>query len=155
MTDANIALNVRYEWSRADQALRAADLLAEHALIPDAVSRLYYSLLHSVRALLLTRQIDPRTHEGVLRMFSLRFVREGTFSPGHAQILSMLMKYRVDADYSAGCVFAAADYLRFRGESEELRRRILADLQSGGWLDPNRVSPSSAGEPSPGNEPQS
>ncbi len=54
MTDANRAAGIAEELARAKSALAAATLLADGGFPSDAVSRLYYSLLFSVRALLPT-----------------------------------------------------------------------------------------------------
>ena len=50
------------------------------------------------RALLLSANLEPRTHEGALRLFSLHFVKHGPFPPECAHTLSKLMKYREEAE---------------------------------------------------------
>lgn len=105
MTDENIRKNIRAEWERALEARGAADLPAEKGFLLDSVSRLYYWILHRVRAILLSRELEPRTHESTLRLFSLHFVKEGPFSSEQAHIFSRLMKYRLEADYAASYLF--------------------------------------------------
>jgi hypothetical protein len=61
--------------------LAAANLLFENDFLQDAISRLYYFLLHNTRALLLTKGLEPKSHdEGALRLFGLHFVKEGIFA---------------------------------------------------------------------------
>ena len=90
MTDQNRGHAIAEEMSRADDALKAADLLAANELFSDAVSRLYYYLLSHVRALLLTVGLEPRSHEGALRLLSLHFVKTGTLPRETAHVLSKL-----------------------------------------------------------------
>ena len=75
MTQENMRANIESEITRADEAKRAAELLSRNDLVRDAVSKLYYYLLHQVQALLLTVGLEPRSHEGALRLFSLHFVK--------------------------------------------------------------------------------
>ncbi len=134
MTEENIRKNIRVEWERAGQARGAADLLAKEGFLPDAVSRIYYWVFHCVRALLLSRELEPKTHEGTLRLFSLHFVKDGPLSPEQAHIFSRLMKYRLEADYAAAYVFTATDLEQMRSEAESLTNAIERLLSSGGWL---------------------
>lgn len=49
----------------AEQKLSTARLLVENDRFEDAVSRAYYSMFHSAKALLLEKGSDPRTHAGI------------------------------------------------------------------------------------------
>jgi uncharacterized protein (UPF0332 family) len=73
--------NIREEIDRANEAIRASNLLFENGFVKDAISKLYYSLLYSVRGLLLTKGLEPKSHEGALRLFGLHFVKPGTLRP--------------------------------------------------------------------------
>jgi uncharacterized protein (UPF0332 family) len=77
MTEDNRKENIRAELDRAAEAIAAATLLYENGYISDAVSRLYYFVLYNIRALLLSKGLEPRSHEGALRLLGLHFVREG------------------------------------------------------------------------------
>ena len=78
MTEQNRGHAIAEEIRRAGDALRAADLLGDNGLFSDAVSRLYYCVLSHVRALLLTLDVETRSHEAALRLLSLHFVKAGT-----------------------------------------------------------------------------
>jgi hypothetical protein len=110
--------------ARAASALGAADLLCDNGFINEAVSRLYYFLLYRIRAVLMGEGLEPRSHEGVLRLFSLHFVKTGKFQPESAHLFSKLMKYREEADYNPAYTFQAQDYARLRGEAQALSERI-------------------------------
>ena len=79
MNEENKRENIREEIDRANEAIRAANLLFENGFVKDAISKLYYSLLYSVRGLLLTEGLEPKSHEGTLRLFGLHFVKPGAF----------------------------------------------------------------------------
>jgi len=71
MTEENKKENIKAELDRASMALDASTLLFENGFLGDAISRLYHFMLHTIRALLLTIGLEPRSHEGVLRVFGL------------------------------------------------------------------------------------
>lgn len=120
MTEDNKRVNINAEIERAAEALSAAVLLYENRFISDAVSRLYYFVLYYIRALLLTKGMEPRSHEGALRLFGLHFIREGLIDKKAAQIFSKLMKYREEADYNPVSMFADTDFVEFKREAETL-----------------------------------
>lgn len=61
MNEENKRENIREEIDRANEAIRAANLLFENGFVKDAISKLYYSLLYSVRGLLLTKGLEPKS----------------------------------------------------------------------------------------------
>lgn len=133
MTEGNKKENIRAELERALKAMEAADILLANGLINDAVSRLYYSLLHTVRALLLTKGLEPKSHEGALRVFSLHFIKEKIFEPKHAHIFARLMKYREEADYNPAYNFTKEDLIEFRKEAEVMCDKINSYLKQKGY----------------------
>ena len=79
MTRDNKRKNIREEMEKAAETIDAATLLFDNGFLDDAISRLYYFILHSIKAVLLIKSLEPRSHEGALRLFSLHFVKEGIF----------------------------------------------------------------------------
>ena len=134
MMEENKKKNVNEELQRADEAMKAANLLFDNGFLNDAISRLYYFVLYNIRALLLTRGLEPKGHEGALRLFSLYFVKEGIFDPRSSHIFSKLMKYREEADYNPSYVFTKEDFVEFRKEAEELANTISLFLEEKGYL---------------------
>lgn len=133
MTDKNIRLSVAEELVRAVDAQKAVDLLYDNGLITDAVSKLYYYLLYHIRALLLTKSLEPRSHEGALRLFGLHFVKPDIFDSGSSHIFSRLMKYREEADYNPSYTFTKDDFEQFRNETLSLTARIDTYLKDKGF----------------------
>ena len=124
MTDENRKENIRAELERATETLSAALLLYENGFISDAIARLYYFILYHVRAILLTKGLEPRSHEGAFRLFGLHFVREGLIDKRAAQIFSKLMKFREEADYNPISMFTKEDFMDFKKEAESLTTMI-------------------------------
>ena len=128
MNGENMERAIAEELKRADDALKAADLLFTNELLSDAVSKLYYFLLYHVRALLLTKSLEPRSHEGALRLFGLHFVKENVFSTDASHTFSKMMKYREEADYNPMYQFTREDFVEFRSEvmsvSEQVRKYL-------------------------------
>ena len=54
---------VQAEWRRAQKALQAAELLQQHGLVEDAISRAYYAIMHAAKAALLVHTVAEKREE--------------------------------------------------------------------------------------------
>ena len=133
MTEANRGQAISEELTRAESAFAASVLLADGGFPADSVSRLYYSLLCRIRALLLTEGLEPRSHEGALRLLSLHFVKSGRIEPEASHLFSRLMKYREEADYNPSYVFTPADVCKLTEEVRALGIRIADLIRRAGY----------------------
>jgi len=124
MREENKINNIREEIQRAVEAKKAAELLFNNGFLNDAVSKLYYFLLYSIRALLLTKGLEPKSHEGALRLFALHFVKEEIFYAKDSHVFSKLMKFREEADYNPSYVFTKEDFIDLEKEADNLFRKI-------------------------------
>ena len=84
---------------KAERKLKAAEKLHENDMYEDAVSRAYYAMYHAAMALLLTKDISPRTHSGMLTMLSLHFVKSGEMQEEYFQMISKDKELRENGDY--------------------------------------------------------
>lgn len=134
MIEENKKDNITEEIKRAREAMRAAKLLFDNSFFNDAVSKLYYFLLYNIRALLLTKGLEPKSHEGALRLFGLHFVKKGIFSPSDSHIFSKLMKYREEADYNPSYTFTKEDFIDFTKEAKQLADDIKTYLKKKEYL---------------------
>jgi uncharacterized protein (UPF0332 family) len=135
LTQENKKENISEELARARECLTSADLLFSHGQLADAVSRLYYHLYHAVRALLLSKGLEPKTHEGTLRLLSLHFTKPGTLNSKTSHIFTTLMKYREEADYNPSYVFTKDDYTQFKVEADSLFELIIEHLRKEGMVE--------------------
>lgn len=134
MTKRNKNLAITEELRRSKDALKAAELLMQGGLAADAVSKLYYYLLYHMRALLLTKELEPRSHEGVLRLFGLHFVKPGIFDTKTSHVLSKMMKFREEADYNPLYSFTEDDYKEFKSDVSAVADAVKKYLAESGYL---------------------
>jgi hypothetical protein len=134
VNEENKRENIREEVGRAYEAMKASDLLFENGFVKDAVSKLYYAFLYIIRALLLTKGLEPKSHEDALRLFSLHFVKKGTFEAKDSHIFSRLMKYREEADYNPSYMFTREDFIELKKEAESVIHKITSYLKEKDYL---------------------
>ncbi|MBI5298686.1 MAG: HEPN domain-containing protein [Deltaproteobacteria bacterium] len=99
MNAQNKTINMKLEMEKGRSALRQATILHQNNEYDGAVSRAYYAVLHFARALLFSKGLETNSHEGTKRLFSLHFVREGSFEKKYSTILSHAQKAREESDY--------------------------------------------------------
>ncbi len=92
--------SIRLKLEKARTLFAEVDVLMQHQFYLTAINRLYYSCYHATRALLLTQDLVPKTHSGVVTLLHKHFVQEGKFDLVHASFFSRLMQERIDDDYS-------------------------------------------------------
>ncbi len=134
MTHENRRRNIREEVARADESLRAAEALLDLGLHADSVSRSYYAALHLLRALLLSRGLEPRSHAGAIHLFNSEFVRGGLFPSSHNRLVGGLQRARELADYDAAAAFSAEDARVELEDARAFAKAVLDFLGREGWL---------------------
>ncbi|HXE80919.1 MAG TPA: HEPN domain-containing protein [Vicinamibacterales bacterium] len=134
MTDENRKRNIADELKRADEALRAARALLNGELYADAISRAYYGAFHSLRALLLSRGIEPKTHGGALHVFNTEFVRPGLFPSSYNRLLGGMQRSRELADYDAAVTFSRQDAEACLRDAEAFGSHVVQHLRDGQWI---------------------
>ena len=91
---------VQLKLKKAKALLSEADILFQNKFYATVINRLYYSCFHATKGLLLTKDIIPKTHSGVIRQLHLHFVQAGDFDSAHASFFSRLMQERIEEDYT-------------------------------------------------------
>jgi uncharacterized protein (UPF0332 family) len=93
------------EISKAISALRAAQLLLREGFTDEAVASSYYAMFHMARALLSWQQVSlPRTHSGLIAIFSEQYVKSGQLPKSLGRYFNELEDARLIADYSADII---------------------------------------------------
>lgn len=133
MTSDNRRRNIADELARAGEALRAAEALLALGLHPDCVSRAYYATFHHLRALLLTRGAEAKTHAGALHLFNAELVRPGLFPSAHNRLLAGMQRGRELADYDAAVVFSEEDARALLEDARAFARSAREFLDREGW----------------------
>lgn len=106
------------QWSRAREALRAAETLTRDRCYADAISRAYYAILHAAQAALHVQGVTAESHAAVRRMFGLHLVKPGVIEPKWSAYLVESLDDRLAADYDVETSFSQQDA---RGECRRSR----------------------------------
>jgi len=85
---------------KARSLLNEANVLFENKFYSTVINRLYYSCFHATKALLLTKDLIPKSHSGVITLLHQHFVQTGKFHFAQASFYSRLMQQRIEEDYS-------------------------------------------------------
>jgi uncharacterized protein (UPF0332 family) len=134
VTGENRKVNIRDEMARAEDALRAARALHGLGLHADAVSRAYYAAFHFLRAVLLSRGVEPETHAGAIHLFNTEIVRASVMPSAHNRLLAGLQRARELADYDAAVLFSAEDAAAECSDASGFGEAVKAVLLREGWL---------------------
>ena len=102
-----------------------------------SVNRSYYAALHSSRALLILKGIDPVRHDGVKTMISLHFVKTNILSSDMIKMFKNLLSLRTDVDYGDFEFIDkddAANALKqaklFLTQTETVRKGLIKEISS-------------------------
>jgi uncharacterized protein (UPF0332 family) len=117
MTEQEQAIMLKMEKSKA--LLSEVEIQLQHRFYITAINRLYYSCFHATKALLLTKDLTPKTHSGVVSMLHQHFVSEGLFDQSHAAFFSRLMQERIDDDYGDFMTVTLEEVNEFVGPARE------------------------------------
>ena len=91
---------IQLKLKKAKGLLNESDILFQNRFYATVINRLYYSCFHATKALLVTKNIFPKTHSGVIHQLHLHFVQPGYFDTAHASFFSRLMQERIEDDYT-------------------------------------------------------
>lgn len=103
---------------KAREKLLIAEMLFNEEYYDDSISRAYYSAFHITQALLLTEGLSIDSHQGIITLFGLHFVKTGKIDKKYAKYLSNLRDDREIGDYE---VFSTID--------EETARRAVTEAK--------------------------
>ena len=93
--NALIALKVE----RANETIKEIPVLIEQGFYRTAANRMYYACYYIVSALLLQRGYEARTHNGIITLFSLKFVKTDIVSIKEGRLYRSLFELRQTGDY--------------------------------------------------------
>ena len=84
----------------AKDKLDTASLLLREGKCRDSISRAYYSAFLSAKAALLLIGEEPKSHGGLITIFSLKFIKTNTIDRVYSKILGHLLNARLQSDYN-------------------------------------------------------
>jgi uncharacterized protein (UPF0332 family) len=133
VTDDNKRGNIAAEIAEARRLLAAADRNAAESDLETAANRLYFAAMHATRALCMSAGLEPKTHRGLQRLLSTRFVATGTLPSWAEQAYGQLETERDLADYATGYRVTPERYQERRDRCERLLAEIERVLREQGW----------------------
>jgi uncharacterized protein (UPF0332 family) len=98
MTEKEEAISLKLK--KADALMSEIPVLLQNQFYDTAINRIYYSCFHATKALLLTKDLTPKTHSGVVSFLHQHFVQPGLFDEKQASFFSKIMQERNEDDYS-------------------------------------------------------
>lgn len=108
---------------KSKEKLRVAETLLKSHAYEDTVSRAYYSAFHAAQAVLLTEGLSADTHQGLVNLFGLHFVKTGKFSRKLGKFLANLKDDRENSDYE---IFTGIDHETAEEAVREAREFLKA-----------------------------
>ena len=88
--------------NKAETKLKHSKALFEIEGYADSVSLSYYCMFLCAKALLIKKECNiPKTHQGLIQLFSLKYVKEDDFKYNIYKYLANAQSNREDADYAA------------------------------------------------------
>jgi uncharacterized protein (UPF0332 family) len=80
--------SIKLKLAKAKNLLAEVDVLVNHKFYMTAINRLYYGCFHATKALLLTKDLIPKTHSGTVSMLHQYFVQRITSDSASASKLA-------------------------------------------------------------------
>jgi uncharacterized protein (UPF0332 family) len=90
---------IQRKLSRATLTFSEMEVLFKNGFYIAAINRLYYSCFYATQALLLTINLMPKTHKGIVKLLHEHFVNKGLFENSKAEFYNDLLKERLEGDY--------------------------------------------------------
>lgn len=121
--DKSTASLLRGSLEKSRQKVRVAEHLLQSGEYEDAVSRAYYSAFHAAHAVLLTEGLTADTHQGLVNLFGLHFVKPGKFPRQFGKFLANLKDDRESSDYE---IYSGVDQETAKRAVEEAKAFLSA-----------------------------
>lgn len=99
LSDSDRIEVVRYRIEKAYRAYKEAVGSIESGFVETAANRLYYAAYYAVSALLIAFQYEANTHNGVIQMFGMAFLRNNIVEKKYGRIYNQLFSLRLTGDY--------------------------------------------------------
>lgn len=103
LTDDERKTLVIFQLEKAHVAIKQAEGNRSLAFWEVVANRLYYACFHAVSALLIEYGYSFKTHDGLVNLFGLNFVKTGLVDLSHGRFLSQLQTMREKGDYN--CIY--------------------------------------------------
>lgn len=100
---------VAYRIEKAQVALERAEGNARLGYWDVTANRLYYAAYYAVSALLIKNGHVAQTHNGVIQMFGMNFIKTGKVSKEQGRLFTLLFSQRLTGDYNDSYILTEED----------------------------------------------
>ena len=90
---------VKHRLDQAKDELESAEILFDNKKFKSANNRAYYSIFHSIRAVLGLEPIDFKKHKTIISYFNKNYINTEIFSKKLGHKIAEASKLREDSDY--------------------------------------------------------
>ena len=111
---------VKHRLEQAKEDLKASKALYDLKLYKSSNNRAYYSIFHSIKAILALEPIDFKKHKDVVGHFNKNYVHTEIFPRNMGRKITRASKIREDSDYDDEFVVKPEDTLEQIQTAEEL-----------------------------------
>ena len=110
----------KHRLEQAKEDLKASKVLYDIKLFKSANNRAYYSIFHSMKAILALEPIDFKRHKDVIAYFNKNYIHTEIFPKHMGRRISDASKIREDSDYDDEFVVRPEDTLAQIETAEEM-----------------------------------
>jgi uncharacterized protein (UPF0332 family) len=86
---------IQLKIDKAIASMEEVDIHLKNKFYITAINRLYYGCFHITKALLLTKDLAPKTHSGTSHLLHQHFVSQKLFDKALANFFGKLMQERI------------------------------------------------------------
>ena len=90
---------VRYRLEKAERAYAEAVGSVGSGFVETSANRLYYAAYYAVSALLIANGMQAKTHNGIIQLFGLHFIRTKVLDRRMGIVYNQLFSLRLTGDY--------------------------------------------------------
>ncbi len=120
---------IQYRLESAREVLNDARVLQANGGSPvSVVNRAYYAIFYAALALLVTVDVEPAKHSGVLAKFDEIFVRKGILSKEMSRIIHHAFDMRQAGDYQKSRTVTEEQAVQVVTSAEEFVKEVEAKL---------------------------
>ena len=120
----------RHRLEQAKEDLKASKVLYDIKLFKSANNRAYYSIFHSMKAILALEPIDFKRHKDVIAYFNKNYIHTEIFPKNMGRRISDASRIREDSDYDDEFIVRSEDTLAQIETARELIKLVEEYLKN-------------------------
>ena len=120
----------RHRLEQAKEDLKASKVLYDIKLFKSANNRAYYSIFHSMKAILALEPIDFKRHKDVIAYFNKNYIHTEIFPKNMGRRISDASRIREDSDYDDEFIVRSEDTLVQIETAKELIKLVEEYLKN-------------------------